>query len=67
MTPLAAEALARLGPARGADRRERSRVPRIAGNFLDRATLHRRYKAALKRAGLRALRFHDLRHTLGPR
>jgi integrase len=29
--------------------------------------LRRRYKAALAAAGLRPLRFHDLRHTFGTR
>jgi integrase len=38
-----------------------------AGGFLDGSALRRRYKAALGRAGLRALRFHDLRHTFGTR
>ena len=32
---------------------------------LDGSAVRRRYKAALKRAGLRDLRFHDLRHTFG--
>jgi integrase len=35
--------------------------------FLDGSALRRRYKAALTRAGLRPLRFHDLRHTFGTR
>jgi integrase len=38
-----------------------------AGNFLDGSALRRRYKAALERAKLRPLRFHDLRHTFGTR
>ncbi|MBV9604958.1 MAG: site-specific integrase [Solirubrobacterales bacterium] len=38
-----------------------------AGGHLDGSALRRRYKEALGRAGLRALRFHDLRHTFGTR
>ena len=37
------------------------------GGYLDGSALRRRYTAALKRAGLRPLRFHDLRHTFGTR
>ena len=33
--------------------------------YLDGSALRRRYKAAQRRAGLRSLRFHDLRHTFG--
>ena len=37
------------------------------GRYLDASALRRRYDAAVKRAGLRKLRFHDLRHTFGTR
>jgi integrase len=37
------------------------------GTYLDDSALRRRYKRSLKRAGLRPLRFHDLRHTFGTR
>jgi integrase len=33
--------------------------------YLDGSALRRRYRAAQKRAGLRPLRLHDLRHTFG--
>jgi integrase len=35
------------------------------GGFLDATALRQRYRRALERAGLRRLRFHDLRHTFG--
>ena len=35
------------------------------GSFLDASALRARYKAALKAAGLRPLRFRDLRNTFG--
>lgn len=35
------------------------------GDWIDRSALYRRYKAAQRRAGLRELRFHDLRHSFG--
>jgi len=41
--------------------------PGVAGGFLDARALVRRYESALTRAGLRRLRFHDLRHTFGTR
>jgi integrase len=37
------------------------------GGYLDGSALRRRYKLALTAAGLRSLRFHDLRHTFGTR
>jgi integrase len=35
------------------------------GTHVDGSALHRRYLATLEAAGLRQLRFHDLRHTFG--
>ena len=40
--------------------------PRL-GVPLDRAKVRKRFKAALRRAGVREVRFHDLRHTFGTR
>lgn len=37
------------------------------GGYLHRSPLRRRYKLALDQAGLRRLRFHDLRHTFETR
>ena len=67
LAPDVARALARLAD-RGLFRGEDDLVfPGDDGGFLDDSALRRRYKAALKRAGLRSLRFHDLRHTFGTR
>ena len=37
----------------------------MLGEYLDASALLRRYRRALVAAGLRGLRFHDLRHTFG--
>jgi integrase len=67
MAPSVASALARLGQ-RGLFVGEDDLVfVGDVGGHLDGSALRRRYAAALKRAGLRPLRFHDLRHTFGTR
>ena len=67
MAPEVATALARL-----AERRRWTADTDLVfcgqlGGYLCGSALRRRYVAALGRAGLRQLRFHDLRHTFGTR
>jgi integrase len=67
MAPDVAEALARLS-ARGHSTGDDDLV--FVGDhrsYVDPRALTRRYEMALKRARLRRLRFHDLRHTFGTR
>jgi integrase len=65
MAPLVAEALARLGNRRGGTPHDELVFPGTLGGYLDASALYRRYKLALRAAGLRDIRFHDLRHTFG--
>ena len=67
LAPAVAEALARLGQREFWTGEDELVFPGIVGNYLDASALSRRYKAALRRADLRPLRFHDLRHTFGTR
>jgi integrase len=39
----------------------------MTGSYIDGSARSKRYRAALERAALRSLRFHDLRHTFGTR
>jgi len=67
MAPEVAEALARLGAREHFTGDDDPVFIGLTGSYLDASALRRRYIAALKRAGLRELRFHDLRHTFGTR
>jgi integrase len=67
LAPDVAEALARLGAREHFVGEDDPVFCGVAGGHLDSAALRRRYKAALARAELRPLRFHDLRHTFGTR
>jgi integrase len=64
MAPQVAESLARLGRTATDDGLV---FLGEGGGYLDGSALRRRYKLALELAGLRSLRFHDLRHTFGTR
>jgi integrase len=67
MAPAVAQALARLA-TQGEGRQDDGLVfPGLGGAYLDASALLKRYKRTLTRAGLRPLRFHDLRHTFGTR
>jgi integrase len=65
LAPQVARALARLNQREEHTGEDDLVFPGIAGGYLDASALYRRYKTALRCAGLRDLRFHDLRHTFG--
>jgi integrase len=67
MAPDVAAALARLADREHWTGYDDLVFPGVAGGYLDGSALSRRYKAALERAALRPLRFHDLRDTFGTR
>ena len=65
MAPDVATTLARLTQREHCTGEDDLVFPGQGGDHLDASALYRRYKLALRRAGLRDLRFHDLRHTFG--
>jgi integrase len=67
MAPDVAEALAKLGQRERWTGDDDLVFVGQAGGYLDGRALRRRYDSTLKRADLRKLRFHDLRHTFGTR
>jgi integrase len=68
LAPNVAQALARLAASRGWSTGDDDLVfVGELGGYVDGSAMTRRYKRALARAGLRQLRFHDLRHTFGTR
>jgi integrase len=67
MAARVAEALARLGQREYFTAEDDLVFCGLVGGYLDGSALSKRYRAALARASLRPLRFHDLRHTFGTR
>jgi integrase len=67
LAPEVAKALARLSQRQRFTSEDDLAFPGQTGPYLDGSALRRRYGRALDRAGLRRLRFHDLRHTFGTR
>lgn len=65
LAPAAAGALARLSQREHWTGGDDLVFPGITGTYLDASALLKRYKRALRAAGLRPLRIHDLRHTFG--
>jgi integrase len=67
LAPDVARVLAQLGERPNHTSEDDLVFAAVAGGHLDGDALSSRYRAALKRANLRPLRFHDLRHTFGTR
>jgi integrase len=67
MAPNVGRALAQLGKRQHFTSDDDLVFAGEVGGDLDGSALRRRYDRALTRAGLRPLRFHDLRHTFGTR
>ena len=67
LAPEVAQALARLSKRERFTGEDDLVFAGEAGSYLDGSALRRRYTVALRQAGLRPLRFHDLRHTFGTR
>ena len=65
MVPDVAHALARLAAREWFTRDVDLVFPNAVGEHIDASALRRRYVRAQEDAGLRRLRFHDLRHTFG--
>jgi integrase len=65
MVPEVAARLARLAQGAGCVTGDDLVFPGELGLYLDGSALRRRFVAACGRAGLRPIRFHDLRHTFG--
>ncbi|MGH8963217.1 MAG: tyrosine-type recombinase/integrase [Jatrophihabitantaceae bacterium] len=65
MVPEVAAALAQLGQRRDFMGEDDLVFPGDRGRHLDGSALRRRFVAAYEGAGLRPIRFHDLRHTFG--
>jgi integrase len=65
MVPEVAQVLAQLGQRRESADEEALVFESEFGGYLDGSALRRRFVAACARAGLRPIRFHDLRHTFG--
>ena len=65
MVPEVAEGLARLSQRDDGTSDDDLVFRGELGGYLDGSALRRRYVAAQARAGLRPIRFHDLRHTFG--
>jgi integrase len=67
LAPDVAKALAQLGRRRDWAGNDDLVFAGAGGDYVNGSALRRRYKDAFARAGLRSVRFHDLRHTFGTR